>query len=326
MLKLVSLVALGLVLIGAILVLVYKPIYKVTLDGEKIGYCENKNALQDKINSYMEKGEEGEENVAFVQIDELPQYSMCLLKKGIVTNDEEIYDIVKETGVTYYRYYAISEDDEEKTYLASFGEAEDAIDTLKDKESTNASDLTIVEKYETELPELTTTSDAVSDLYKAKKKTKTVASFSGSNYSSAGAGKVSTSRGLNNEKVNLGMSLTRPISGVLTSRYGYRWGRTHTGIDIGAPTGTAIKAAASGTVTFSGWKGSLGKLVVITHENGIQTYYGHCSQLIASAGDKVSVGQVIAKVGSTGRSTGSHLHFEIRIKGASINPQSYIGY
>lgn len=274
----------------------------------------------------MEKGEEGEENVAFVQIDELPQYSMCLLKKGIVTNDEEIYDIVKETGVTYYRYYAISEDDEEKTYLASFEEAEDAIDTLKDKESTNASDLTIVEKYETELPELTTTSDAVSDLYKAKKKTKTVASFSGSNYSSAGAGKVSTSRGLNNERVNLGMSLTRPISGVLTSRYGYRWGRTHTGIDIGAPTGTEIKAAASGTVTFSGWKGSLGKLVVITHENGIQTYYGHCSQLIASAGDKVSVGQVIAKVGSTGRSTGSHLHFEIRIKGASINPQSYIGY
>lgn len=274
----------------------------------------------------MEKGEDGEENVAFVQIDELPQYSMCLLKKGIVTNDEEIYDTVKETGVTYYRYYAISEDDEEKTYLASFGEAEDAIDTLKDKESTNASDLTIVEKYETELPELTTTSDAVSDLYKAKKKTKTVASSSGSNYSSAGAGKVSTSRGLNNERVNLGMSLTRPISGVLTSRYGYRWGRTHTGIDIGAPTGTAIKAAASGTVTFSGWKGSLGKLVVITHENGIQTYYGHCSQLIASAGDKVSAGQVIAKVGSTGRSTGSHLHFEIRIKGASINPQSYIGY
>ncbi len=274
----------------------------------------------------MEKGEDGEENVAFVQIDELPQYSMCLLKKGIVTNDEEIYDTVKETGVTYYRYYAISEDDEEKTYLASFGEAEDAIDTLKDKESTNAFDLTIVEKYETELPELTTTSDAVSDLYKAKKKTKTVASFSGSNYSSAGAGKVSTSRGLNNERVNLGMSLTRPISGVLTSRYGYRWGRTHTGIDIGAPTGTAIKAAASGTVTFSGWKGSLGKLVVITHENGIQTYYGHCSQLIASAGDKVSAGQVIAKVGSTGRSTGSHLHFEIRIKGASINPQSYIGY
>ena len=274
----------------------------------------------------MEKGEDGEENVAFVQIDELPQYSMCLLKKGIVTNDEEIYDTVKETGVTYYRYYAISEDDEEKTYLASFGEAEDAIDTLKDKESTNASDLTIVEKYETELPELTTTSDAVSDLYKAKKKTKTVASSSGSNYSSAGAGKVSTSRGLNNEKVNLGMSLTRPISGVLTSRYGYRWGRTHTGIDIGAPTGTAIKAAASGTVTFSGWKGSLGKLVVITHENGIQTYYGHCSQLIASTGDKISAGQVIAKVGSTGRSTGSHLHFEIRIKGASINPQSYIGY
>ena len=122
------------------------------------------------------------------------------------------------------------------------------------------------------------------------------------------------------------MTLTRPVSGVLTSRYGYRWGRTHTGIDIGAPTGTSIKAASSGTVTFAGWKGSLGNLVVLSHGNGIQTYYGHCSKLLVSAGQKVSAGQLIAKVGSTGRSTGSHLHFEIRVNGSSINPQGYIGY
>lgn len=267
----------------------------------------------------MEKGDEKEENLAFIQIDDLPEYELCLLKKGIVTNDEEIYEKIKEDGVKYYRYYTILENEDEKVHLASFKEAEETIKSLKEKQSTNSNDLSIIEQYETVLPELSSESNAISSLYKAKKAVKV-------SKSSAGSGKISTSRELNNNRINIGITLSKPVSGILTSRYGYRWGRTHTGIDIGAPTGTEIKAAASGTVTFSGWKGSLGKLVVITHENGIQTYYGHCSQLIASAGDKVSVGQVIAKVGSTGRSTGSHLHFEIRIKGASINPQSYIGY
>ena len=274
----------------------------------------------------MEKGEDGQEHVAFVQIDELPEYSMCLLKKGIVTNDEEIYQTVKETGTTYYKYYAISENDKEKIYLASFDEADNTIKKLKDKESTNASDLTIVEKYETELPKLTTESKAVSSLYKKKKATTVTTTRNTTNYSSASFGKISTSRGLSNKKVNLGMALTRPVSGVLTSRYGYRWGRTHTVIDIGVPTGTPVKASASGTVVFAGWKGSLGNLVVISHGNGIQTYYGHNSKVLVSAGQSVSAGSVIAKAGSTGRSTGSHVHFEIRVNGSSINPQSYVGY
>ena len=313
----------GTVLIGAAIVLIYKPIYKVTLNGKKIGYCQDKTALQNKINTYMEKGEDGQEHVAFVQIDELPEYTMCLLKKGIVTNDEEIYEAVKETGVTYYRYYAIAESDKEKKYLASFEEAEEVIKELKKKESTNSSKLTIVEKYETELPELTTKSKAVSSLYKKKV---VVATTTTTRANSPGASSVNTSRAVSNKKVNLGMSLAKPVSGVLTSRYGYRWGRTHTGIDIGAPTGTSIKAAAAGTVSFSGWKGTLGYLVVLNHGNGIQTYYAHCSKLLVSSGQKVSKGQLIAKVGSTGRSTGPQLHFEIRVNGSSINPQSYIGY
>jgi len=122
------------------------------------------------------------------------------------------------------------------------------------------------------------------------------------------------------------MSIVRPVSGVLTSRFGSRWGSTHTGIDVGAPTGTSIKAAAGGTVIFSGWKGTLGKLIVISHGNGIQTYYAHCSSLLVSSGQAVSAGQLIAKVGSTGRSTGPHLHFEIRVNGTAINPLNYIGY
>jgi arabinogalactan endo-1,4-beta-galactosidase len=164
----------------------------------------------------MENGEEGQEHVAFVQIDELPEYSMCLLKKGIVTNDDEIYETVKETGVTYYRYYAIVEDDKEKTYLASFDEAEDVIQKLKDKESTNSSKLTIVEKYETELPDLTSTSKAVSSLY--KKKVVVATTSTSTTYSSSGSSKVSTSRELSNKTVNLGITLIKPVSGVLAGK------------------------------------------------------------------------------------------------------------
>lgn len=306
-------------MILAAIVIIYKPIYKVTINGKKIGYCEDKETLQNKINYYMENGEEGQKNVAFVQIDDMPEYQMCLLKKGITTNDEEIFNTIKETGITYYRYYAIVDDDKEKMYLASFEEAEKSIKELKNKNSQNSSDLTIVEKYETELPTISTVNQVVAKLYEKK----IVVTTTYPNSSSSG---FSTSRSITSKKVNLGMSLVRPTSGVLTSRYGYRWGRTHTGIDIGASTGTIIKAAAGGTVTFSGWKGTLGKLVVISHGNGIQTYYGHCNSLLVSSGQTVSAGQIIAKVGSTGRSTGPHLHFEIRVNGSAINPQSYIGY
>ena len=326
--KLVSLITFGAVLIGAAIVIIYKPIYKVTINGEKIGYCEDKNTLQSKINNYMENGEDGQEHVAFVQIDELPEYTMCLLKKGIVTNDDEIYETIKETGTVYYRYYAIAESNDEKLYLATFEEADNTIKELKDKDSSNYSELTIIEKYESEIPEITTEEDAISNLYKEKSKatTNSTNSKSTTKYSSTGSGKVSTSRELNNSKVSIGISLIKPVSGVLTSRYGYRWGRTHTGIDIGVPTGTPVKASASGTVTFAGWKGSLGNLVVISHGNGVQTYYGHNSKILVKAGQSVSQGEVIAKAGSTGRSTGSHVHFEIRVNGSAYNPLGYVSY
>ena len=115
-----------------------------------------------------------------------------------------------------------------------------------------------------------------------------------------------------------------PTNGTVTSNFGYRWGRLHAGIDIGAPTGTPIRAAKSGTVTAADWNGSYGKCVDISHGNGEMTRYGHCSQLLVSAGQTVSQGEVIALVGNTGRSTGSHLHFEVRINGTAYDPRNYL--
>jgi murein DD-endopeptidase MepM/ murein hydrolase activator NlpD len=115
-----------------------------------------------------------------------------------------------------------------------------------------------------------------------------------------------------------------PVQGVLTSPYGMRWGRMHEGIDIGASTGTPIYAAAGGTAIYAGWEGGYGNLTVIDHGNGLATAYGHQSQIAVSNGQTVSRGQVIGYVGSTGHSTGPHLHFEVRANGTPVNPLSYL--
>lgn len=111
-----------------------------------------------------------------------------------------------------------------------------------------------------------------------------------------------------------------PTEGVLTSHFGMRWGAMHQGIDIGAPTGTPIYAANDGRVIFSGTQGGYGKIIIIDHGEGFHTAYAHQSRLVSVAGDSVQRGQIIGLVGSTGNSTGPHLHFETRINGSPVNP------
>ena len=122
-------------------------------------------------------------------------------------------------------------------------------------------------------------------------------------------------------------SFSWPCTGILTSRFGYRslLGSTyHNGIDIGNSYGTSIYAADGGTVTYSGWMSGYGYLIIIDHGNGYQTYYGHNSSLAVSVGAKVHKGQLIARMGSTGRSTGNHCHFGIKLNGTFVNPLNYL--
>lgn len=116
----------------------------------------------------------------------------------------------------------------------------------------------------------------------------------------------------------------KPVNTGVYAGYGMRWGRMHYGLDYAAPTGTPIYAADGGTVTFAGWSGAYGYTITIDHGANKKTLYAHCSRLFVSAGTKVYKGQHIAAVGSTGRSTGPHCHFEIFINGANVNPSYYV--
>lgn len=316
--RLALLIFIGLFITVCLVMAFYKPIYEVTINGEIIGYSEDKSVLQSRINEYMESGSTENENVAFTQIDNMPEYKLCLLKRGITTNDDEIFAKITNNGVTYYKYYTILDDNEEKLCVADFATAEEVVEKLKEKNSNNINEISIIESYGTELKELKSTEDAVTALY--EQKPIVVAS-------TPKITKTTVSRNMSFQNLSIAVSFIRPISGTITSRFGsissVRTG-AHTGLDIAAPKGTAIAAAASGTVTYSAYQGSLGYLVKISHGNGIETYYGHCSKLYAQVGQYVNQGDIIAAVGSTGNSTGPHLHLEIRVNGVAYNPQNYV--
>ena len=121
-------------------------------------------------------------------------------------------------------------------------------------------------------------------------------------------------------------TFANPTAGNLSSRYGTRWDRSHNGIDICGALNTAIKAADGGIVTYAGWMDGYGNYIIIDHENGYQTAYAHCNSIDVAVGDRVTKGEEIAKMGSTGRSTGVHLHFEVKKDGQFVNPLEYVGY
>lgn len=135
--------------------------------------------------------------------------------------------------------------------------------------------------------------------------------------------KASTNTG-GGSKVPGAPSFSWPVSGSITSPFGTRDGRLHAGIDIGKPIGSTVKASLAGTVTRAGSAGDYGILVEINHGNGWVTRYAHNSKVLVKAGDKVSKGQAIALSGNTGRSTGPHVHFEIRYNGVAKNPLTYL--
>ena len=310
MIRLINIVAIALFIIMLIVLFKFDLVCEVTIAGESVGYIANKNEFENKVNEIINKEEEAK---LYTTIENMPEYKFKLVDKSEKTNEEAILAKLEENSETTYKLYAVTLDGEEKTILASLEEAEKIVDEM-------------TEKYEDDLElDIGITNIITTD--KKDESTVKVAKATLNNDIEEKIKKIEEEIEIESHTVQGVYLEVTPVSGIITSRFGSRESiRTygHTGLDIAAPAGTSIRAAADGTVTFAGYSGGYGYVVKMSHGNGIETYYAHCSELYVSAGEKIEAGDVIAAVGSTGNSTGNHLHFEVLVDGTEIDPQNYL--
>ena len=341
-LKALKFVIIATVIIIAIIALKYKPVYAVTISGKTIGYVENKERLEKKIDKFLNHTEGP---IAFIEATINPEYNLILASRTTKTVDEQIYAKVKDTAVTTYKTYAITVNGEQKAKVDTQSQAEEIVNKVKAgvQQEVNL-DLAITEVFETNYS-VSSTDEALSTLNiikdekiaayekakaeeaarkaeEARKKAEEEAAKA-----RAKAGTVNTSINVSYGNEPIQIAFIQPVSGTISSRFGVRSSirsSVHTGLDIATPKGTPIKAAASGVVTFGAMKGAYGNLIVVQHSDSIQTYYAHCNSIAVSPGQAVEQGDIIGYVGTTGNSTGPHLHLEIRINGVAQNPQNYL--
>lgn len=301
--KWINLVAIALFIILSIVFIKYKICIEVSILGENIGYIENKKDFENKINNMLDI--EGKDNIAFVDLPGIPEYKLTFISKKQEVNGAQVLAKIEEQTKITYKYYGVTLDGMQKAVVASLEDAETLAANMKNKYEKNVDfKIGIVELYSENSKEYEPVNLATAENSISKELKK-----------------------IDDASVNGVYLAQKPITGIITSRFGSRESIrsfAHNGLDIAAPYGTQIKSATSGIVSFSGDNGSYGNLIIVNCGNGVEIYYGHCSRLIAKVGDKVNAGTIIAEVGSTGNSTGNHLHFEIKVNGVSVNPQNYI--
>jgi hypothetical protein len=303
--KSVSIFFILVIVIIGIIIFKYKPVYAVTISGEVVGYVGDKVELETKINEEI-LNHNG--NVAAVSMNAFPEYKLSLVSRTEETNEEEIVNSIKDNAEVTYRYYAVTFNGNIEGYLNTLEEAEQLVDEIK-KENNGNLDLNIgIREYYTINVDDAKNIEENTDIIVAKEQ-------------------IEQSIDKEARTVNGVYLAAIPVQGVVTSRFAaiesVRSG-AHTGLDIGAASGSNIYAVADGIVKYAGSMGSYGNLVIISHSNGVESYYAHCSRILVSVGQQISAGDNIALVGSTGNSTGPHLHLEIRINNTPVNPQKYL--
>ena len=278
--------------------------YEVKIEGTTIGYVENKKSLNEKIQENVENY--SKENIESAELTATPEYELKLVNKSQDENEDEVIIALQNELEITYKYYEIASNNEVIEKVKDEETAEKLVNEIKEL-SNNEVELTINEKTTKALEEI-----QIDDLEVAKENT----------VEKLNIDTTESIADINGIKV-----ATLPVTGTISSRYGVSSKirvSTHTGLDIAATTGTPIKVVADGTITFAAYSGSYGYLVKVDHGNGVETWYGHTSKMLVKEGQAVKAGDTIALVGSTGNSTGPHLHFEVRINGEHVNPQKYL--
>ena len=300
----ITLISIGFII--ALILIKYKPMYEVKISGEKIGYIENKKAINETIKNNIENY--NKKTIEKIELEETPEYELKLVERTQKENESEVIVALQNELEITYKYYEIAYDNENVEKVEDKETAEKLVEDIK-KLSSEEIKLEVNEKTTNNVQELNTNTIEVAEQNLIKK--------------------LDLKTEENTEITNInGIKIaTIPVSGTISSRYGVsssiRSSR-HTGLDIAASKGTQIKVVADGTVISAEYSGSYGYLVKVDHGNSVETWYAHTSKMYVTKGEKVKAGDVIALVGSTGNSTGPHLHFEIRINGEHVNPQNYL--
>ena len=291
----------------------YKPVVKAYINGEYIGYFASEQQFDEVYNQLVTEKQNIDPNVK-TYLESEPTFETSYVKNTLLA-EQNVYTNLRAQVKTEYTIYNVTVDGEEKMTFSSKDDAEKYSDDLKTEVS--KLEVAINEEKVDELGEITTVERADAILKDIVDRTKPVETP-----------KVTITYPVYVPTIGA-TSVPATGSGVwptVERRINCHWmGYTgHTGTDIGGAIGTAIYAYRSGTVTFSGWGNGYGKYVVINHGDGMTTYYAHCSELLVTAGEQVTEGQMIAKIGMTGYTTGPHLHFEIRYNGVPVNAYPYI--
>ena len=308
----------------------FKFVYMVEMGGVELGLVNDKDKFEKDIKDTLENLEEP---VVSAKLQENPKYSLRLVDKDdIDVDDNYVFAKVEEKIEKTYRYYNIKEDDK---LLAKVSTKEEKDNLLKElKEAKQVKDIKVEEEktkeyyiisYEEAKQLASTNVDNIENEKKNKLEKEKIEKRNTNIVKNIRRGGTVSASSSSNASAMLGsLSFRRPLNSSRVSA-GYLGYPGHRGIDFPSPQGTPVMAAESGTVTTVMYSNkSYGNRVIIDHGNGISTLYGHNSTIGVSLGQKVSKGQTIAGVGSTGNSTGNHVHFEIRINGKPINPTSYV--
>ena len=295
-----------------------------------MGLVSDKDKFEKDIKDTLE---DVHEPVVSATLAEKPRYSLRLVdKEDIDVDDDYVFAKIEEKIEKKYRYYNLKEDDK---LLAKVSTTEEKDNLLKElEEAKQVKDLKVEEEqtkeyyiisYEEAKQLASTNVDNIENEKKSKLAKEKIEKRNTNIVKNIRRGGTVSASSSSNASAMLGsLSFRRPLNSSRVSA-GYLGYPGHRGIDFPSPQGTPVMAAESGTVTTVMYSNkSYGNRVIIDHGNGISTLYGHNSTIGVSLGQKVSKGQTIAGVGSTGNSTGNHVHFEIRINGKPINPTSYV--
>ena len=295
-------------LVGIILNLLlvfYKPYYKYTVNGNFIGYYKTQEEYEECYNSIeKEKTVDGAKQEQYLTVN--PISEQVLVKETYVKQFDN-KALIEQQLTKDYVVYVIKMNNEQQFYTKTLEEANEIVNKIKEQiietitittEPTTIKDLSIIETEEKR-------NEIINNIIEKNKKP------------------VITSRAGEN-RLNNPEYIWPTISKTITSKFGNRRRGYHTGLDIGVASNSPVYAMKSGTVILACWNNGYGYQVKVQHSNGVITTYAHNSKLLVSKGEQVAQGQIIARSGSTGNSTGPHVHVEFIINGNFVNPQNYI--